>query len=468
MALPVHVFSDPNIQREFQCAICSLVIEQCYSTSCGHLFCGQCILSVLSSTPPSSSEDSSTDDDLHLTHGNNGQCPTCNRLLQIGDIFPAPYVDHKISQQIVRCIYYHKGCLWTGTFSELKHKEGHLKHCGFTLYSCKHCKEKVMRNRMVQHQNDECKANFMDCPYSIYGCTFKCRIREMEKHCEANELKHVQLKLDYLEHQLFVPEIISISGMSGANGHYVESNGNYYLKNQGQHRHHQRDLHGAHPIEYSKNGGYTLEFNPRDSIWHLRSAYYGLIAYAVPKSPHSPAPHGPHAQSAKSKLLHFMEDEIVWSVYHQHGVQESLRMDLAVRLEAVQLSDNLSRWKIGAETDTEEIHGEFEAVDEYENFVDHQQYDEGVRNQEPHGHRGGRHEQQPSWYQIVFGDDSAFPDNPLKRRRVRTKRLEVLGMIALTGAAAYYLWSKFGRSHPSPPVMVLKSKSGILIPKNFL
>merc|ERR1719361_819919 len=129
------------------------VIEQCYSTSCGHLFCGQCILSILSPTTPniSSSEDSSTDDEFHLTHNSNhGQCPTCNRLLQIGDIFPAPYVDHKICQQIVRCIYYHKGCVWTGTFSELKHKEGHLKHCGFTLYTCKHCKEKVMRNRMVQ------------------------------------------------------------------------------------------------------------------------------------------------------------------------------------------------------------------------------------------------------------------------------------------------------------------------------
>ncbi len=33
--------------------------------------------------------------------------------------------------------------------------------------------------------------------------------------------------LDYLENQLFVPEIIKLNGMSGFNNQYIESNGKY-------------------------------------------------------------------------------------------------------------------------------------------------------------------------------------------------------------------------------------------------
>ncbi len=161
-----------------------------------------------------------------------GQCPACQQILQVGDIFPAPYVDHKINEQIIRCCYFNKGCVWTGTVSDLKRKNGHLKQCPFTLYKCKYCKQNIIRNQMVKHQNEECKSNFMLCPYYIYGCSFECRIREMEKHCQINELKHVKLKLDYLENQLFVPDIIKLNGMSGFNNQYIESNGKYYLSNK--------------------------------------------------------------------------------------------------------------------------------------------------------------------------------------------------------------------------------------------
>lgn len=230
------------------------------------------------------------------------------------------------------------------------------------------------------------------------------------------------MKLDYLEHQLFVPEIIAIEGMSGVNGDYLGSNGRYYLTKKGNDHKSKRNLHaGDHmvePIVYTKNGGYTVQFNQRDSIWHLRSAYYGLIAYAVPKSftkgYDNGQQHGFGNHSNEKQLVHFMDDHCVWNVYQQHGVKESLVTDYNVKLTSVQLADNMSHWKIGAETDTEEINGEFEPVHQYENHVE--QYDEGVKNQ-GFNHRG-HHEQQPSWYEIVFGDDLA---PPMKRKKARVE-----------------------------------------------
>eukprot|EP01083_Nonionella_stella_P233620 822925_1 len=126
MALPVHIFADVNLRREFQCLICMCCINQCYSTQCGHLFCSKCILKHVSA--PSS--DSSTDSENEIGDISSGQCPKCKRILQIGDIFPAPYVDQKMNEQIIHCVYQKKGCLWTGTISDLKRKNGHLKQCG--------------------------------------------------------------------------------------------------------------------------------------------------------------------------------------------------------------------------------------------------------------------------------------------------------------------------------------------------
>eukprot|EP01083_Nonionella_stella_P164047 541765_1 len=454
MTLPVHIFTDANLQREFQCPICMCCISQCYSTKCGHLFCSQCIMTILS---PHSCSDSSTDEEHpHNMHRPRqfGQCPVCNRLLQIGDIFPAPYMDQKIAQQIIRCLYFHKGCVWTGTLSDLKRKDGHLKHCGYTLYACKYCKEKIVRNQMVRHQNEECKSNYMLCPYYIYGCAFECRIREMEKHCKVNELKHVKLKLDYLENQLFVPEIIKLHGMTGFNNQYIESNGKYYLNNR-QHKHkHKHQVNALQPAKYTKSGGYTLEFNQTECIWHLRSMYYGLVAYGMPRKIHE-------MNETVKQLSHYMNSNCVWSVYFKRGEKNSLVLDENVVIESIPLSDGMMKFRLSddMETDTEEINGEFEPNMNVMNA----QYDgEGIV-----AHKQNNNQEPPSWYNIIFGGES-FAMN--KKKNVTAKRLELVGVVVLAGIVVYYVWSKFAKSHPVAliDVLHLKRKTGILIPKTFV
>ena len=182
-----------------------------------------------------------------------------------------------------------------------------------------------------------------------------------------------------------------------------------------------------------------MQFNRAESIWQLRSAQHGLLAYAVI------AEHG-GGQS--------MQASASWHVCAPQGSQQAS----AVKLEAVQLSDGMlsMRWDadLRSETDTEQIHGEVEVpapalMDE----------EGAVRRRVEHG--GGY---EPSWYQVLFGDESVYA---MRRKRVTAKRLEMVGIIALTGVTAYYLWSKFGRSHPAPPVTVLRSGSGLLTPKGY-
>lgn len=438
----------------------------------------------------SSSCSSSIDDDYHRqqqlqqqarrhnkSHPNNnnskqyGQCPVCQSVLQIGDIFPAPYVDKKILTQIVRCLYHNKGCLWTGSITELSKKaSGHLKQCGYSLFRCKYCKKKIVRNKMVQHQNDECKSNYMICPYSMYGCNFQCRIREMDKHCQLNELQHVKLKLDYLENQLFIPEIIKLKGMSAQ---YIEANGKYYLINKHKKSHSKLRLN-ASCITYKKNGGYTLEFNHNECIWHLRSMYYGLIAYGIPKNAnhHQPAVPQQADDLSMKQLNTYMNDNCVWSVYTIYGDKQSLVIDENIRLQPIQLSqDVMKKWNLqqNDETDTEEINGEFE-----QNFFE-QDYDaEGVvnANNANHGAQEKRVSLSNYCYQVIFGNESAFDLHDVKRQRNVTRRkLEIMGIMALTGVTVYYLWSKFGRSsHAMPAIHVLPptaSKSGVLVPKLY-
>ena len=332
------------------------------------------------------------------------------------------------------------------------------------MTTCKFCKQQIIRNEMVKHQNEECKAQFMLCPYSVYGCNFgvytlhhsltnnlstlqqhtECQIRDMEKHCRLNELQHIKMKLDYLENQLFVPEIIRLRGMKGLNGAYIESNGKYYLMHKQQ-----RNSALHHAVVYKKNGGYTLEFKQNESIWHLKSPHFGLIAYGIPKN-----------QSVSGKQLsNFMNDNVVWSVYTKHGVKGSVVIDRNVCIEPLSLSEGVMKWKeVMEETDTEEINGEFEhnhQMDAVQAVFD----GEGVVLNEG---KNAHHQKSESWYDLVFGVEEK------RKKRVTKTRMEMVGIMALTGITVYYLWSKFGKSHSIQTIQILQAKGGLLTPSQLL
>jgi len=387
------------------------------------------------------------------------QCPVCRQRLQIGDIYPCPYVDNKIAQQIVRCVHGAKGCIWSGSVAELVRNSGagHLKQCGYALYTCKLCKKKVVRNAMVQHQNDECKAQFMACPYARYGCKFECRMREMERHCQLHEFAHLKLKLEFLEHQFAIPEIVCLQGLSPqshSSAAFFNANGQYYLTQKHKNKGKRKSKSAAHAaVVYQKNGGYALEFDDTQCVWQLRSLAFGVIAYAIPSAAAAAAVDA----SLPKQLTQCMGDHCVWNVYGKPGDAQSLRVDREVRIEAVQLTQKvMKKWSVAREnngvdayeTDTEEIHGEYEQHEAVEVDV----YDgEGVV--QPPVHHQPQLSVPSSVYGLIFGDDGV---QEMKNYNVTRTLFGGIGAMALTGVTAYYFWSKFGRAqYPVPSISVL-------------
>merc|ERR1712150_54634 len=101
------------------------------------------------------------------------------------------------------------------------------------------------------------------------------------------------------------------------------------------------------------------------------------------------------------------------------------------------------------ETDTEEINGELEEM--HQSVID----GEGVVMAMDRDRRNS------SWFDLVFG--VVEDEEKIKRKqRVTKKRMEMIGIVALTGITVYCLWSKFGKSHPIPTLNVLQTKNGIL------
>ena len=220
----------------------------------------------------------------------------------------------------------------------------------------------------------------------------------------------------------------------------MEANGQYYLnnlcKNRNNAKNGQKQLKlNKKLITYKKNGGYTLEFNQNECIWHLRSIYYGIIAYGM----------------LNDKLLN-NKYNCVWNVYYKYGDKNSLVTDENVSISPMPLSKNMIKYKNKEEidTDSQQIKGEFEHI--YHNDMNKEGF---VMNEGSNAY----------WRNVIFG----VSDN---RRNVQlmSKKLELIGMFALAGIGVYYLWSKFKSNNVAPAVTVLQSfqtKSGILIPKNF-
>eukprot|EP01084_Bolivina_argentea_P227766 384730_1 len=90
------------------------------------------------------------------------------------------------------------------------------------------------------------------------------------------------------------------------------------------------------PITYKKNGGYTLELNQNESIWQLKSLYYGLIAYGMPQCIKNR-----NNNNRSSQRLNDCLKDCVWSIYFEAANKKSLIIDKNVKIEAIQLSDGM-------------------------------------------------------------------------------------------------------------------------------
>ncbi|KAJ6235859.1 tnf receptor associated factor [Anaeramoeba flamelloides] len=215
--VPTLDYVSTNISDSLICHLCQKPFFDPVDCPCSHTFCSLCITDYLkNSTQP--------------------KCPICSQSLNRGDLNPTHILIYNlVNELIVRCSNKLQGCTAEVKRIDLeKHShecqfrtvscpnkgctekilakdlEQHLEVCGFkrvvcpnkgcgqifnseelqehlteclyTLESCQYCNKELIRKNLEIHLKDECLEIVRNCPYFDFGCPFKGKKNELEKH----------------------------------------------------------------------------------------------------------------------------------------------------------------------------------------------------------------------------------------------------------------------------------------------
>ena len=75
----------------------------------------------------------------------------------------------------------------------------HLKECPKMKVSCELCSVEKYRKDMTQHLEEDCPEKMLDCPFVKYKCLARMKRKDIAKHLEEKETKHLGLKLTAME-----------------------------------------------------------------------------------------------------------------------------------------------------------------------------------------------------------------------------------------------------------------------------
>ena len=95
-------------------------------------------------------------------------------------------------QRIIQC----KHCSIDVIFRD---NSKHLKECPLVTVTCYLCGVEKYRKDMTQHLEDDCPEKMIDCPFVKYKCLARMKRKDIDKHLEEKETKHLGLKLTTME-----------------------------------------------------------------------------------------------------------------------------------------------------------------------------------------------------------------------------------------------------------------------------
>ena len=75
----------------------------------------------------------------------------------------------------------------------------HLKECPLVTVTCYQCGIEKYRKDMTKHFKDDCPEKMLDCPFVKYKCLARMKRKDIDKHLEEKETKHLGLKLTAME-----------------------------------------------------------------------------------------------------------------------------------------------------------------------------------------------------------------------------------------------------------------------------
>ena len=202
---------------ELKCPICLELVSDPVQTSCGHLFCGECIEGIQEC--PVDRELFTTTPDLfnnRRVRNFKVKCPNrrggCQWQGNLGDIDNHTAADCDCDQLVV-C--YNDGCL---AKIERRHLVEHMYHeCPQRVYNCPFCDEEdtylsvttthftvcegirlscpagcgrrgLVRGDMAQHLSTDCPNELVPCMFATAGCQQIVKRKDLHQHLQDKEL----------------------------------------------------------------------------------------------------------------------------------------------------------------------------------------------------------------------------------------------------------------------------------------
>ena len=111
----------------------------------------------------------------------------CGELLKREEM--EQHFRHDCVQRIIQC----ENCYIDLIFCD---NPKHLQECPKMKVPCELCSVEKYRKDMTQHLEDECPEKMIDCPFVKYKCLARIIRKDIDKHLEEKETKHLGLKLE--------------------------------------------------------------------------------------------------------------------------------------------------------------------------------------------------------------------------------------------------------------------------------
>ena len=217
-----YTFVETQLQslEDLKCPICLELVSDPLQTSCGHLFCGECIKDI--EQCPIDREDFTTTQD-HFNRRRlrsfKVKCPNSERGCKWqGDLGDAEgHTEGTCISQEIECT---KGC---GNKMQRQDLSGHLcQACPLRNYNCPHCQLQgtyksittshftfcgdfplscpagchrcIPRKKMATHLQQTCPMEFVECEYKMLGCSELVRRKASKEHA-ADDKYHIKMAM---------------------------------------------------------------------------------------------------------------------------------------------------------------------------------------------------------------------------------------------------------------------------------